>query len=238
MPKLTGKIGSGMTERGVLGYDWSEPADVQAQVQAAIATFERSSFAKLFERLTQLAAAILDQAVLPSDPDRLYLVSPEEGWAVLEEGMDLGPELAEAHLSFGRVMELYRVPPDSPEGYAARLLLLRRTAREQLQAGSTDEAMASAFAAGELVNEAAMKEVFEPDVLTGESTREGGRKGHKQVYGTEAEKAAKRQAYREEFDQLRAQGHGIMEAYDLAAERFDVSSKTIQRAVEERKTTR
>jgi hypothetical protein len=84
MPKLTGKIGSGMTERGVLGYDWSEPADVQAQVQAAIATFERSSFAKLFERLTQLAAAILDQAVLPSDPDRLYLVSPEEGWAVLE----------------------------------------------------------------------------------------------------------------------------------------------------------
>jgi hypothetical protein len=72
MPKLTDTIGSGMTERVVVEDDWTAPGDVGAQVQGAIATFQRPSFAKPFERLTQLAAAILDKADLPSDHERLY----------------------------------------------------------------------------------------------------------------------------------------------------------------------
>lgn len=237
MPKLTAKIGSGMTERRVLRYDWNEPGDVNAQIQAAITTFQRSSFAKLFEHLTQFAAAILEEAGLPSDPKREYLFNPEAGWAVIEEDVELGPEFDDARLSLDTTVMFCGYKPDSPEGYAARVLMLLRMAQEQLRAGSMDEAMASAFAAGALANEAGMKETFEPDVLRGESTRKGGQEGHEKAYGTAVQRAAKRQGYWDEFDRLRAQGHGIMKAYELAADKFDVSWKTIQRAVDERKTT-
>lgn len=236
MPKLTDKIGSGMTERRVVEYDWDVPGDVDAQIQAAITTFQRSSFAKLFEHLTQHAAAILDKADLPSDPEKLYLFSREEGWAAIEEDMDLGPEWAEAHLTLGKVMEFCKVPPDSPEGYAVRVIMLLRTAQEQLQAGSTDDAMASAFAAGALVNEAGMKEMFEPDFLTGEKVREGGQKGQAGKHGTAADRAAKRRRYTRAFDIAMEKGVGRMEAYLRAAEVCRVSEVTIRRAVAARTT--
>lgn len=234
MPKLRKILGTGMTQRGVVEYDWAVPGDVQAQVQAAIETFERSSFVRLSLRLTELASAILDQAGLPSAPEKEYLFSPEAGWAVIEADMELEPELAESPRSFGRVMSMCQVPPDSPEGYAARVLLLLQRVQEQSQAGSPDEALASAFAAGELVNEAAMKGVFERDFLAGEKVREGGRRAHEQTYGTEAEKEAQRRIYWEAYDAARESGANKTKAYDLVAQRFGVHPITIRRAVASR----
>jgi hypothetical protein len=65
MPKVTKTTGSGMTERGVVEFDWSQPEDVQAQVRAAVVTFDRSSFERLSRRLIALASVILEEASLP-----------------------------------------------------------------------------------------------------------------------------------------------------------------------------
>jgi hypothetical protein len=46
---------------------------------------------------------------------------------------------------------------------------------------------------------------------------------------------AHHRSYLESFDELRAQGHEIMEAYAAVAKRLNVSPKTIQRAVVKRK---
>jgi hypothetical protein len=152
---------------------------------------------------------------------------------VIEADMDLGSELADARLPLERAVMFCGYGPDSPEGYAARVLMLLRRAKDQLQAGSHDEALATAFAAGELVNEAAMKGMFERDFLTGEKVRQGGQKGHEETYGTEDEKAARRRSYLEAFDILRANKVGKMKAYQAVAKRFNVSLSTVQRAIKE-----
>ena len=68
MAKLIKSVGTGMTQRGVVAYDWDEPGDADAQVPAAIETFNRSSFSRISRRLTELATGILTQ------PD--YLPTP------------------------------------------------------------------------------------------------------------------------------------------------------------------
>ena len=231
MPKITRKLGSGMTERGIVEFDWVVPGDLQAQIRAAIETFERSSFQRLSHSLTELATAILDEAGLPADPEKQYLVSSEEGWAVIEVETDLSPELADAHLSFSKVMEIYRVPPDSPEGYAARVLLLLQRAKDQLQAGVTDDAMATSFAAGELVTEAAMKGLFEKDYLSGAEARERMRKVHEETYGTPEKMEARDEAIRRAVDTALAKGFPKMKVYKAAAMQFRTGVSTIRRVV-------
>jgi hypothetical protein len=125
--------------------------------------------------------------------------------------------------------------PDAPAGYAVRVIMLLRAAQEQLRAGSMEEAMATAFDAGALVNEAGMKDVFEPAVLLGESVRKGGQEGHKKVHGTDEEKASRRGSYLEAFDLLRANKVGKMKAYRVVAKRFGVSLSTVQRAIRDAK---
>ena len=73
-------------------------------------------------------------------------------------------------------------------------------------AGHHDEAMAVAFALGELVNEAGMKEIFEQDVDAGERVREGGRRAHAETYGTENEIQARYAAYAAAIEKFVAQG--------------------------------
>ena len=234
MPKLTDKIGSGMTERGVVHYDLSEPGDVRALIQAAGETLDRSSFGRLVQRLTRLTTQILAAADLPSDPEMMYRVTAERSCE------PAGPMTPDAELDADRLPLQMAVltcgyAPDSPEGYAARVIVLLRRAKEQLQAGSMDEAMATAFDAGALVNEAGMKETFEPDVLVGGRVREGGQEGHKKVHGSEEEKASRRRSYLEAFDLLRAKKVDKMKAYRAVAKRFGVSLSTVQRAIKEGK---
>ena len=88
-----------------------------------------------------------------------------------------------------------------------------------------------AFALGELVNEAGTKEIFEEDVLTGESVREGGARGHAAAYGTADEIRARYRSYAATVETLVSRGSGKMDAYRRAAREHRVSQKTIQRAV-------
>ena len=38
MVKLIKSLGTGMTREGIVAFDWDEPGDVQAQIDAAIET--------------------------------------------------------------------------------------------------------------------------------------------------------------------------------------------------------
>ena len=86
MVKLIKSVGTGMTREGIVSFDWDEPGDVEAQIDAAIETLNRSSFSLLSRRLAELATAILNQAGLPSDPGKFYEMTPEGGWVVVDEG--------------------------------------------------------------------------------------------------------------------------------------------------------
>lgn len=235
MPRLTRTTGTGMTQRGVVEYDWSEPGDAGAQVEAAVAAFERSSFSRISGRLAQLAKSILDKARLPSDPERAYVIRADGTWATLDETTDLEAERESNLLPIDQAVLRWGSEPDSPQGYAARVLRALSLAWHELEAGHLDEAMALSFAAGELVNEAGMKDVFEPDVLVGEKVRAGGRRAHEQTYGTDEEKQAERADYLAGFDQEIARGSGKMKAYEAVAKRFAVSAVTIRRAVATRR---
>lgn len=234
MPKLTSTIGTGMTRRGVVEYDWARPGDVSAQVQATVAAFERTSFSRISGRLAQLAKSILDEAGLPSDPERAYVIRADGTWATLDETTDLEAERESNLLPIDQAVLRCGSEPDSPQGFAARVLRTLSLAWHELEAGHLDEAMALSFAAGELVNEAGMKDVFEKDVRVGEKVRSGGRDGNEKAYGAEAQKAARRAAYLRAYDALRAQGVGVMEAYRRVAKQFGVSARTIRRVVEQR----
>ncbi|EYD76044.1 hypothetical protein Rumeso_02473 [Rubellimicrobium mesophilum DSM 19309] len=205
-----------------------------AQIQAAITTVERSSFARLVQRLTELATRILVAAELPSGSEQAYVVRPDGTWAVLDEAVDLNAEQDSVLLPLDQALLHLGHAPDSPEGYAARVLRILSVAQEQLRAGSMDEAMASAFAAGELVTEAAMKGMFEVDFLTGERVREGGRQGHRRAHGSEEDKAARRANYIRAFDLAVMHGFGRMEAYRSVAKVFGVSPVTVRRAIAQR----
>jgi hypothetical protein len=225
-----------MTQRGVVEFDWNTPGDTDAQVKAAIETLDRSSFVRLSRRVTELAMPILDQAGLPSDPWGEYLVTPDRTWAAITKEMELGPELDDARLTLEVAVMLCGYPPDSPEGYASRVLMTLRVAQQELAAGHLDDAMAFAFAAGELVTEAAMKGVFEKDYLTGAATRDRMRKVHEEKYGTAAEIEARDEAIRQAVEAGLAHGFGKMKVYKAAAERFRTSVSTVRRVVRQKKT--
>ena len=228
MPKVTKTVGSGMTERGIVHFDWYEPGDVDAQVRAAIEASDRSSFQRMSRRLGDLATSILVEAELPSDPDKEYLVGPDSALPALEGEVS---QLDADWLPLDVAVIACGHAPDSPQGYAAAVLMLLRSARQQLQAGSFDEAMATAVAIGEVVNEAGMKDMFEKDFLAGEKVRAGGRRAHEQTHGTQEEKDARRAAYLQAYDSERAEGANKTNAYKVVAKTFHVHPITVRRAV-------
>ncbi|MCZ4263020.1 MULTISPECIES: hypothetical protein [Limimaricola] len=231
MPKITRTTGSGMTERAVLKFDPTDTDDIQRMIRAAIETFERSSFDRVSRKLEMLAKQILESAGLPSDPAVSYLVTPDGAWAVVDDQMYLDAELHNADLPLDLAVPFCGYPSDSAEGYAARVLMLLQKARRQQKAGSIDEAMALAFEVGALANEAGMKDLFEADFLVGAKQRAIGHKALEKQHGTPEERAARRGAYLQEYDRLRANGVRKTLACELTAEKFRVSAKTIQRAV-------
>ena len=225
MAKITKVVGTGITRRGIVEFDWDVPGDVDLQIQAAIETFNRSSFERLSRQLKEFAGRILADAELPHDPESTYAVTEDGAWIVVNgaarpEGLPL-PSL----------VQLCGYQADSPQGYAAELLMILSAAKAHLRSGTVDDAMALAFAAGELVKEAGIKEMWEADAVAGEKVREGGRAAHERTYGTEEEKAAKRADYLREFDAALARGLSRMDAYKEAARRCGVSVRTIERAV-------
>jgi len=159
MPKIVGTVGTGVTRRATVSFDWDVPGDADLQVQAAIEAHRRMSFELTSTHLGNLAQAILVSADLPCDPNQLYRLIESEGWAALESDND--PEgllLSELVLALGR-------EPDSPEGYAAKILSVLLALRNNVQAGNVNGALALAFFAGGLASEAGFKAVYEDDAL-------------------------------------------------------------------------
>lgn len=235
MPKITGRLGTGMTERGVVRFDTEDPGDIHGVIAAGVHALDRSSFERLSRRLGDLARQLLEKVGLPSDAEGEYLVTADDAWPNVKGEAEIEDAI---RLPLAAAVQGCGYPPDSPQGYATRLLTLFAAARQQLGAGHLDDAMALAFAAGELVNEAGMKEMFEKDFLAGERVHAGGRKSHVQTYGTEEEKAARWANYVAAFDDARIDGLGMMEAYAYAAKKFGVDDRTIRRAVKRRNKQR
>ncbi len=234
MPKIMKTIGNGMTERAVVGFDLADPGEAREMIRAAVETFERSSFDRLSRKLQALAKGILEAEDLPSDPDKVYLIFDDGAWAAVDADQDFGPEIDVPPVSFADAYTDYELAPDSPEGYAVQVLLLLQRARLERGAGNIDEAMALAFAVGELANEAGIKDLFEADFIIGRRLRAIRRDAFEKQHGTPEQRAERRQAYLEEFDRLRATGMRTMTAYKQTAKKFRVSPKTIQRAVKTR----
>ena len=46
MPKITGTIGTGMTKRAVVEFDWNTPGDLDVQIAGGIESVDRSSFGR------------------------------------------------------------------------------------------------------------------------------------------------------------------------------------------------
>lgn len=236
MPRITETIGTGMTERAVVEFDWATPGDLDMQIAAGIESVDRSSFGRLSPRFTGQASRILSHAGLPFDAGKVYAV--DDGGAWRETG-ELGPdtELSEESVPLAQAVLYCNYQADTPEGYAANVLMLLRQAQLQLAGSSMDEAMATAIELGSLITEASMKGIFERDFLTGEKVHEGGRKGHEQEHGTEEKKAAKWAKYVEAFDVEMSKRPGKRyrsKAYEIVAEVFEVHPITVRRAVERR----
>jgi hypothetical protein len=230
MRRTNKTVGTGMTKRAIVTFDWDDPADVDAQIQAAIMTFEQTSFDRLSKRIVSHAVQILAQAGLPTEMGDAYAIAGAKSWTRLKQNRRSkrakrqGLSLSELVLQLGYMS-------DSPEGYATRLISLIDEARRLRDDGQVDEAMAKAFAVGELIKEAWIKEVWEPDALRGVKLVESARQGHVAVHGTEESKAARRDACLRTYRQSLAEGLSRMAAYEAAAKKHGVGTKTIQRAV-------
>lgn len=183
-------------------------------IQAAVHTVMRASFKHLSDQVVEDATRILVAANLPTDPGKEYQTSPDAAFVML-------PDL----------VELMGYQSDSPEGYAARLLVLIDLARRQAHSCATDEAMATAFVIGELLHEAQFKEVWEPDALRGEKVLAGAKAGHETVHGSAAAKSASRLKYVGAFEHAQSRGLSKMAAYSAVAKQFGVDVRTVRRAV-------
>ncbi len=230
MRRTNKTVGTGMTKRTIVTFDEDDPADVDAQIQAAIMTFERTSFDRLSKRIVSHAVQILAQAGLPTEMGDAYAIAGAKSWTRLKQNRR-SKRAKRQGLSLSELVLQLGCMSDSPEGYAARLISLIDEARRLRDDGQVDEAMAKVFAVGELINEAWIKEVWEPDALRGVKLVESARLGHEAVHGTEEAKAARQDLYLGTYRQSLAEGLPRMAAYEAAAKKHGVSTKTIQRAV-------
>ena len=230
MPKIQGIIGTGITKRGVVTFDWNDPADVAAQIEAAVSTFEHTSFDHLSREIVNLAERILSDAGLPADVSGFYTRATDGTWSHVEK-LPRSRSDRDKLLTLPELFLKTNYAADSPQGYAIKLLILIDKASMLASKGSVDEAMATAFAIGQQINEAANKEIWEEDALRGEKVLASARSGHAQVHGTEQAKAARRANYRDAFQKAQANGLSKMEAYEEVAAQFGVASRTIERAV-------
>lgn len=230
MPKIQGIIGTGITKRGVVTYDWKNPADVGALIEATVSTVKQTSFNHLSREIVNLAERILADAGLPTEINGVYAHATDGTWNRVEK-LPRSRSDRDKLLTLSELFQKTNYAVDSPQGYAVRLLILIDKASMLAREGSFDEAMATAFAIGQQINEAANKEIWEEDALRGEKVLASARSGHAQVHGTEQVKAARRAKYRDAFQKARANGLSKMEAYEAVAVQFGVSSRTIERAV-------
>lgn len=226
-PKRT--IGTGITARSVVTFDWSKPGDLEAQVAAAIETHKQGSFQQLSERIVAQASQILEASGLPADPGMIYTVEQKSRFAATRTKAK--PATTDVDVYLNDLILLHDYAPDSPEGYAARLLTLCWQIDHLLKEGALDEAMAMTFHAGELIAEAAFKDVWELDALRGSKVLASARAGHRQVHGSPEDRKQRHADYVAAFEQELAIGHLRMAAYDIVAKRFDVGRRTVQRAV-------
>ncbi|MEQ9634839.1 MAG: hypothetical protein RLW68_02010, partial [Devosia marina] len=226
MPQYRNTVGTGITEHAVVTFDHDDRDDVEAMVEAASFTLDRTNFQRLSSRISNLAGTILDAVGLPTNVHGHYLLPETDGQAEAT-----AKTAADNALTFPAMLAALDVPRDSPEGYAARALMQIDEINNALTASDVDEALAMAFALGELVNEAAMKAVWEPDALRGEKVLASARDGHAMVHGNEEEKAARRATHVQAFEEEIAKGVPRMVAYENVARGFKVGVRSVQRAV-------
>lgn len=224
MRRIKGTTGTGMTRSAIVQFDGNNPADVDEMVAAAIRTFDRSSYARVSRALRKHAVAILSANGLPSDVEASYAI---DGSRLSEGDRSTGQET----LQLWEVLHNRCVPPDSPAGYAVRLLYMLKEIDKFAGERRYDEALAKAFDAGQLVAEAGIKEIWEKDALRGYKVIESAREGHTARHGTAQAKAVRRALHIKAFEKFRSQGLGKTAACEAAGEECGVTRRTIQRSV-------
>ena len=224
MPRIKGTMGSGMTRKAIVQFDGENPADVDKMVAAAIRTFDQTSYTRVSGALRNHAVAILSANSLPSDVEASYAI---DGSRLSEGDRSTGQET----LHLWEVLHNRGVPPDSPAGYAVRLLYMLKEIDKFAGEKRYDEALAMALEAGQLLAEAGIKEIWEKDALRGYKVIESAREGHTAMHGTAQDKAASRALHLEAFEKARNRGLGKTAAYEAAGEECGVTRRTIQRSV-------
>ena len=69
MAKITKTVGTGMTREGIIAFDWAEPDDVRARIDAAIEFLSRGSFILLSRGLTRACDEHPDFSRIAIRPD-------------------------------------------------------------------------------------------------------------------------------------------------------------------------
>lgn len=150
-------------------------------------------------------------------------IAPDLSDALRSENMaDLAPDLP---------LDLFELSDDAPTAAhdAARVLLWLWAAQWLARKGEAS-AICYAMHAGRMYERMTVRQ-FEPDALTGGKVRRGQSDGHAATHGTQAEKERRWREYAECFHGHCRGGLKATAAYRRAAKEFNVSEKTIRRAV-------
>lgn len=231
MPEAIKTVGTGMTECMLLQFDTSDPADLDALVNAAAHSMRKTSFRSLAENLKEISIGILKEEGLPYDPKVGYRLADASVPTGSASSMRAAKGAGEPVYSLQELPLQLGYEPDSPVMFAAAILAMIERTFAFAREGDIDQTLAAAFAVGELVTLVGVKEVWEADAIRGDKVLRAAKQGHAMEHGDAAEVARRRQAQAASFEHHLKQGLGKMDAYEAAAKEHGVGARTIQRAV-------
>jgi hypothetical protein len=224
MAKIVRTQGSGITKTTILQLEAG--ADLPFLVDAVKHMLRTAlSFAFTQQDTRATAKSILRKYALPTETRGIYVVE-DDAWKQTE-GVSSSPA---SYDSFRSVFVNLKISPDSPQGYAAEVLVLNDMISDRM-VDRPDEAFALAFQLGGLLKEAEMKSDWEADAMRGEKIVRDAEAGDVMAHGSREIRDLKIAGLREEYQAHLAKGLKPMAAYRAIADRVSLSPKTVQRKI-------
>jgi hypothetical protein len=124
------------------------------------------------------------------------------------------------------------IPPDCTNPHLVSALKNAKRARKFGLTLKGEMYIRDAFDALDAYERECIDRVVLPLARIGKKSLDGSKRGHEETHGTPEEKKARHEKYKAEFDRLREKNPSLSDhAIDVrVAEKFEVNSKTIQRA--------
>jgi hypothetical protein len=163
--------GSGFTKTKRVVYSFPLEQDEEQALKDTIDAHEDD-----LDMIERNCRAILSKAGLPDSERRLVIWQKDGKWREAPDGFDTpGSPGEEISGLISQIGEGCRIPEDSPEGYAARMLQRLMLVRSAIQRNAAEKAAREALLLGALWREMEMKIRIEPVALRGVSFEEGPR---------------------------------------------------------------